>query len=126
MNDYEVSVASLILKLAGQYNISLDNIITCGSSKGGTTAFYFSLKYHFGYSCVGAFQLKVGTYLNSVSSYTRESVLKPITGGSDKSNVQYLDNYYINFFRNHKNYKINLFIHAGDKDLHYLKHVVTF
>lgn len=126
INDYEVSVAALIMQIANQNNIYSDNIITCGSSKGGTAAVYFAFKYNFGYSCVGSFQLKVGTYLNSVSSYTRESVLKLITGDSDKQSVETLDNYFINFFKEQNNIKTKLYIHAGDKDPHYLKHVVPF
>lgn len=121
-----MSVAALIMQFASKNNIAFENIITCGSSKGGTAAVYFSIKYNFGYSCVGAFQLNVGTYLNSVSSYTRESVLKLITGGFNKNSVEYLDSYYINFFENQKNIKTKLFIHAGDKDPHYLNHVVPF
>lgn len=125
-NDYESSVAALIMQIAGRENIDFKNIITCGSSKGGTAAMYFAFKYNFGYACVGAFQLKVGTYLNSVSSYTRESVLHLITGGHNKESVIYLDNYLTNFFMNNSPKNTQLYIHAGDKDPHYLNHVVPF
>lgn len=125
-NDYEVSVAALILKFASEYRIQYQNIITCGSSKGGTAAVYFAFKYNFGYACVGAFQLKVGTYLQNVSNYTRESVLGLITGEYSIESVKYLDNYFIYFFESMKDYKPYIKIHAGNKDPHYLNHVVPF
>lgn len=125
-NDYESSVAALIMYVAGRENIAFKNIITCGSSKGGTAAMYFAFKYNFGHACVGAFQLKVGTYLNNVSSYTRETVLNLITGGYNSDSVKYLDDYLIRFFKEHSPTNTDLYIHAGNKDPHYLNHVVPF
>jgi len=124
-NDYESSVASLIFKVIGDLGLSMKNVITCGSSKGGTAGIYFALKYNLGHACVGGFQVKVGTYLNSVSTYTRENVLKCITGGSDRESVQYLDEYYLEFF-NDVSVNTNINMHAGNQDPHYLNHMTHF
>lgn len=57
--DVDSSVISLILMTARNYSISLENIITLGSSKGGTAALYFGLKYKLGAIFAGAFQTKI-------------------------------------------------------------------
>src|SRR5699024_1890488 len=125
-NDYEVSVASLIFKFIGDLEVKLDNVISCGSSKGGTAALYFGLKYNFGNICVGGFQVNVGTYLKNVSKYTREGVLNLIAGGCTQKEVDYLDNYFIDFFKNVTISNTNLYLHGGVKDPHYINHMRKF
>lgn len=65
--DIETSVASLITYIMSKDNISFNNVISVGSSKGGTAALYYGMKYNFGNIIVGAPQYKVGTYLSDLS-----------------------------------------------------------
>lgn len=58
----EQLVSGLIEKILDQTGCL--NIITAGSSKGGTAAIYFGLKYNAERIFTGACQYKVGTYLN--------------------------------------------------------------
>lgn len=87
--DFEVEtcVNSLISFFTRKYMISQNNVITVGSSKGGSAALYFGLKYHYGHIIAGAPQTKVADYvLNSAkdtSAYifgeshpSRESIQK--------------------------------------------------
>src|SRR5699024_9144961 len=53
------SVISLILFKAREYNVNLEDIISLGSSKGGSAALYFGIKYKFGAVFSGAFQTKI-------------------------------------------------------------------
>ncbi|TDM34388.1 hypothetical protein [Macrococcoides canis] len=46
--EYEIKVIQLILEIAKAQNINISNIITAGTSKGGTAAAYFAMKYSLG------------------------------------------------------------------------------
>ncbi|MGL5149579.1 MAG: prolyl oligopeptidase family serine peptidase, partial [Clostridium sp.] len=70
----ESSVISLITHIVAANNISFNNITSIGSSKGGTAAIYYALKYSFGNAIAGAPQYKVGSYLSdlSIKRYAKE------------------------------------------------------
>ncbi|MFB4473891.1 hypothetical protein ACDI16_13290 [Oceanobacillus caeni] len=124
--DYEVSVASLIYSIANKCNIPYKNIITCGSSKGGTAAVYIGIKYGFGHILAGGFQIKVGDYLYNVNQYAREQVLKLITGGISEKHKDYLNNFFMDFINHAKWNGTTLHLHGGKGDPHYLNHVSLF
>lgn len=123
--DYDVTVASLIFKIANQNNIPSKNIITCGSSKGGSAAVYFALKYNFGHLIAGGFQFKVGDYLYNINKYTRNVVLKSITGGNEINDKEYLNSIYHDLVLNGK-YNTNINLHIGSGDAHYDSHMIPF
>lgn len=68
--EIETAVMSLISKIVAENNIRFNNIISIGSSKGGTAALYYGMKYNFGNIIVGAPQYKIGTYLCDLSIKT--------------------------------------------------------
>lgn len=122
--EYEMATMSLIYEQMKKLNIKREDVITTGSSKGGTAALYFALKYRLGSTVVGGFQSYVGTYLKEVNFYARERVLKLITGGTNESHEKYLNNYYHYFFENVEYKNTDIYIHGGIGDPHYIKHVV--
>lgn len=61
--EVETSVSSLISYFTGKYGISQKNVITAGSSKGGSAALYFGLKYYYGHVIAGAPQTKIAHYV---------------------------------------------------------------
>ena len=61
----ETAVTSLIMSIIRETNVPLQNVITAGSSKGGTAALYFGLKYNLGYVFAGAPQIHIGDYILS-------------------------------------------------------------
>lgn len=63
----ESSVMSLISYIMSKNNIVFSNVISVGSSKGGSAAIYYGLKYNFGNVIAGAPQYKIGTYLSDLS-----------------------------------------------------------
>ncbi|MGG7141917.1 accessory Sec system protein Asp2 [Clostridium nigeriense] len=68
--EIETAVMSLISKIVSENNINFKNIISIGSSKGGTAALYYGMKYNFGNIIVGSPQYKIGTYLCDLSIKT--------------------------------------------------------
>ncbi|MGG0510605.1 hypothetical protein ABE078_24395 [Priestia megaterium] len=123
--DYEVSVASLIYSISNEYKIMRKNIMTAGSSKGGSAAVYFALKYDFGHVIAGGFQFKVGEYLYTTKRYTRQTVLKVITGGNTPGHKDYLDRIYVDLVEK-GTYTTNINVHVGSGDSHYEKHIKPF
>lgn len=65
--EIETSVISLITHIMNENNITFNNVISIGSSKGGSAALYYGLKYNFGNVIAGAPQYKIGTYLIDLS-----------------------------------------------------------
>lgn len=59
----EKAVHDLIEKVRTDLQVDKDNVVTCGSSKGGYAAIYFENKYNYGASISGAPQILLGDYL---------------------------------------------------------------
>lgn len=122
--DYEESVVELIDYISQQINAKKENIITCGSSKGGTAALYLAMKYSYGHTVVGGMQTKVGDYIFSME-FTRNTILPLIVGDNTETDKDFLDDYYQAIFNNPKpNTEYN--IHGGKGDIHYIKYVAPF
>lgn len=107
----ENSVISLITKIMSENNIDFKDVIVAGSSKGGTAALYYGLKYNFGNIIAGAPQYKIGTYLCdlSIKDYAND-----IFGDYTEGNrIKYDNLIRINASTN-KNSKINILTGEGD------------
>lgn len=79
----ETSVMALISNIMAQNSIEFKNVISAGSSKGGTSAMYYGLKYNFGTIIVGAPQYKIGSYLLDL---TIKDYAEEIFGSLDEKN----------------------------------------
>ena len=123
--DYETTVMSLIVMIANTYSIPMGNVITFGTSKGGTAALYFGTKYKLGHVIAGGMQTKVGDYIYNVSEFTRTKILKLITGESNEQGRDYLNNFYQEVFEN-PNEGTNFNIHGGSGDYHYVTYGKPF
>ena len=51
-------------------NILFKDVISVGTSKGGSAALYYGMKYNYGNVIIGAPQYKIGTYLSDLSIKT--------------------------------------------------------
>lgn len=109
--DIENSVISLITKIMSENSIDFKDVIVAGSSKGGTAALYYGLKYNFGNIIAGAPQYKIGTYLCdlSIKDYAN-SIFGDTT---EASRIKYDNLIRINASTN-KNSKINILTGEGD------------
>lgn len=76
--EVETSVVSLITFIARKLDIKWSNIITAGSSKGGSAALYYGLKYNVGHIICGAPQTLIADYINRVTEETANYMLGTI------------------------------------------------
>lgn len=120
--DVEASVVALITHIANQNDILHENIICCGSSKGGYTSLYYSIKYGFGHAIVGAPQTYLGKYLSQADEYP---TLEFIAGDSNEESIQFLDGLLFDLVKQTKKIP-HLTIHVGSGDHHYKGHVLPF
>jgi len=86
----ETAVMSLIQHIMSKHDVLHKNVTTVGTSKGGYCALYFSLKYHFGNTIIGAPATKTGEYL--VNYETGRRIMQYTAGGTEAGDVAYLDN----------------------------------
>jgi len=122
--DYEVTVMALINYITNRLRIPMANVITIGSSKGGTAALYFGMKYSLGHVIAGGMQTKVGDYL-WLGDYTKNTVLPLITSGNGENDRRYLNRFFDRiFFNPRKNTEYN--IHGGSEDHHFLNYGKPF
>ena len=120
--DVEESVHSLIGQIASENAIKDENIICCGSSKGGYAALYYSIKYGFGRAIVGAPQTYLGRYLYNVGEYP---TLQYIAGGTSQDDVAFCNELLFELVRKAKKVP-QMVIHVGRGDHHYKGHVLPF
>ena len=115
----ETSVMALISYIMSKNNILFSNVISIGSSKGGSAAIYFGLKYNFGDVIAGAPQYKIGTYLSdlSISDYALE-IFGEI---SDCNRIKYN-----NLIRLSANTCTNIYLLTSDGDNQYKKVLKEF
>ena len=115
----ETSVMALISYIMSKNKILFSNLISIGSSKGGSAAIYYGLKYNFGNIIAGAPQYKIGTYLSdlSISDYALE-IFGEI---SDCNRIKYN-----NLIRLSANTCTNIYLLTSDGDNQYKKVLKEF
>lgn len=121
--DYERSVIALIFNIANRLNIKAENIIATGSSKGGSAALYYSLKYYFGKAIIGAPQIYISKYLeqraNSASMIKRYYRL---LGNNKEYGKKFWNNLILNQVKLTKKFP-EMHFHVGEGDFHYEEHM---
>lgn len=115
----ERSVIKLIDHICYHQNILYDHILACGSSKGGYSAIYFSIKYNFGHVVVCAPQVLLGNFLSSMNS--KKSTMNFIAGDRPDSK-EFLNKLIFEIIEKSKKFP-NISIHVGKDDYHYKDHV---
>lgn len=118
----EDAVGLLIEEVCNSLRINKTDIITTGSSKGGFASLYFSFKYGYGGSVVGAPQTLLGDYLGDDSHH---SYFKYITGEYNDSNVRYLNSLLYDTVKINS-HRPSVFLHVGKYEHHYLDHIKPF
>ena len=116
----EKSVISLINHYMKSLNLDYSDIISCGSSKGGTAAIYFGYKYSFGNIIAGGPQIFINQYLE-MFDHTK-STLEFMIG--DKSNCEKLDEQILSLLKPEMETKLQLF--SSKSDWQYESHIMPF
>lgn len=122
---YQDKVIQLILEVAKQKKIPLSNIITFGSSKGGTAAAYFAMKYSLGSFISGGMQTRAGDYLYSLGGFSRNNIIPVISNSNPEKGKEIINNQFMNIFDNPLQ-NTNYYLHGGNEDSHYLNYVSSF
>lgn len=121
--DFESSVIALITAIAGKYNISPENIIATGSSKGGTAALYYSLKYKFGKAIIGAPQVYIAQFLDKkANSFSMRKRFENLIGDNEIQGKKFWNDLILNQVALNDNFP-ELHFHVGKGDYHYKEHL---
>lgn len=121
--DYEVAVATLIFDRMAALGIEARKVTLAGSSKGGSAAVYFAVRYGFGRALPGGAQYRVGSYLHGLSSWSRNQLLSPICGTTDVERARdELDTVYADAVRGGSR-ETSVTIHIGSGDPTREKHI---
>ena len=116
----ETSVQSLISYIARICNVEHENIICAGSSKGGSAALYFGLKYNYGHVIAGAPQTRIADYISVACPLTTEYML-----GNDENTEALKDELNNIIFKQlSKPVLTDLYILSSKNDWQYTRHVV--
>ena len=111
----EYSVNELIKYIQNENNIQSENIIACGSSKGGFAATYYGIKYGYGHIVIAAPQILLYNYISNF-----ENILKSMENKEyDTKNI--LNNLILNL--NICEYT-KFHIYCGILDGHLKQHVI--
>lgn len=122
--DFEIenTVVTLIKNIAEMLFVDNSHIITLGSSKGGTAALYFGLKYSYGHIIAGVPQTKIASYLLEVGYYGKPVLDFMLRRDKYQKDFDIIDNILIKQVKDNLKTKINLLI--SYKDHLYNKHFI--
>lgn len=122
----EKSVALLIRYIQQSYRIDKKNICCIGSSKGGTSALYYRIKYNYGYVIAGEPQIKIGKYLDTKNGRdVLKYILEDKTGNYKDEDIKKLDKLLYDLIEIKKTIP-NILIHAGNGGYHFKEHILQF
>lgn len=114
----EYSVIELIKSIQGECCIDNEDVILCGTSKGGFASIYFGVKYGYGHIVAGAPQIKLYDYIKKFPN-----ILNNMIGNTANENVERLNNIILDLDVKPIN---NFYLVCGTKDMHLNKHVIPF
>lgn len=119
--DFEKSVYSLIEHTLRQFNIKRENVITAGTSKGGSAALYYGLKYKMGYIIAGAPQTKIANYVLSIKDDTAKHMLGDM---NNKDNIVKLNKLIYEQLESNNSTKITIL--GSENDWQHRQHIIPF
>lgn len=121
-HDFEKAVIALITTIANQHNIPAKNIITCGSSKGGTASLYYGIKYRFGHVISGAPQTFIADFLSNKGKIL-QNALDNMTGEDREEGKYYINRLLLRLIEDTDTFP-DIRLHIGKGDYHFEEHLV--
>jgi hypothetical protein len=119
--EVESSIASLISFIARKYGVKQENVITAGSSKGGSAALYYGLKYNYGHVVAGAPQTRIADY---VQRNTKETFEYMLGENPKEAEVKKLNEIILKQLKEHSLTKLQLL--TSENDIQYNRHIKPF
>lgn len=112
------SVQGLITETLNRLDLSVSDVATAGSSKGGAGALIHGLALGVDQIIVGAPQTRIGTFLST----PHPNILAFMAGGTSEEDVKYLDSVIPGLMRDASD-TTRILVVVGDSDHHYKYHV---
>ncbi|MHA7271799.1 heparinase II/III family protein [Arthrobacter sp. TMT4-20] len=112
------TVQSLIKEVVQHNRLSVTDVVTAGSSKGGTAALIHGFALHAGRIIVGAPQTRIGTFVAG----PHPNVLRFMAGGEGEDDIAHLDGI-VDKYALEATDKTKVSILVGDNDHHLPRHV---
>ncbi|MBN8193754.1 hypothetical protein JI667_16510 [Bacillus sp. NTK074B] len=120
-NGVEESIEMLIATISKKNGITKKNIITAGSSKGGSAALYYGLKYGFGKIVIGAPQTKISDYVESFATETFHYMLGETPSTEERENLNSIISKQVR-----PNVPSEIRLLTSENDIQYKKHIIPF
>lgn len=121
-NEVMGHISNLINRIRDEINVDKENVICCGTSKGGYAAVLYALTYGYGYGVVGSPTLFLGNSL-LVEGKLKDHA-RVISGNTDEESVDWLNNILLSKISNSMPCEINVIIGTGER--RYEKHLLPF
>ncbi|MEW2140084.1 hypothetical protein AB0892_26430 [Streptomyces sp. NPDC005409] len=118
----ERSVAGLISRVMNALSLSPDQVTMFGSSKGGSAALYFGLKYGFGNIVASVPQFLIGTYVRDGIPDAARLMMGEVT----EENVRVLDSALPDLVRSGANQSAHIYMISSPQDEQYAGQVEPF
>lgn len=126
--DVENSVVRLVEKVLDEVNLSMEDVIFAGSSKGGFAALYYAYKLGAGHVIAGGPQILLGNYLSK--GHDEQSVGKNIFnsmfGEINEDNINAANEILPALLENTANKSVDIHIHVGYWEPHFKDHIEPF
>lgn len=121
-NEVMTKISKLISKICNEIDVKFENIICCGTSKGGYASILYALTYGYGHCVVGSPTLYLGNSL-LVEGNLRDHA-RIISGNTNKESIDWLNNILVSKIPLSKPCEINTVIGTGER--RYKKHLLPF
>lgn len=124
----ENAVINFIKKAQDQLNISNENCVLLGCSKGGASAVYYGIKYQYKNIVISAPTLRIGSYIGGKAPLRSPRKSFPfICNNSDPNEViDHLDKIIVNAIESDKYYDRNIYLLSSESDPYHLSQIKPF
>ena len=122
-DEIENSIFNLITHYKQKLELKDSDIISCGSSKGGSSAIYYGFKYNFGLIIAGGPQIFIADYLKKFS-HTETTLSFMIGDDKNENALNKLNEKLISLITEKLTTKLVLF--TSEKDWQYEEHIIPF
>lgn len=126
--DVEDSIVKLINKVLNEINLTINDVIFSGSSKGGFASLYYAYKLGAGHVIAGGPQVLLGNYLSKghEESSVGKNIFKTMFGEINDKNIETANNILPNILNNTEFKNIDVNIHVGYWEPHFEEHIQPF
>ncbi|MFE0580656.1 hypothetical protein [Streptomyces sp. NPDC058874] len=118
----EQSVAGVISRVMNALELSPDQVTMFGSSKGGSAALFFGLKYGFGNIVASVPQFQIGTRV----AEGNPDAVRVMMGEATEQNIRVLDSVLPDLVRSGANPSANIYLITSPQDEQYARQVEPF